>query len=72
MPPTLGGANQTFEDVWVPGRELARDGDAPAVRLRAYEKTRYPHVNLVSRSTPAESSLTKMSRNLFLVSGAQT
>ncbi|MEV4833430.1 FAD-dependent monooxygenase [Nonomuraea sp. NPDC049486] len=49
MPPTLGqGANQTLEDVWVLGRELARDGD-PAVRLRAYEKARYPHISLVSR-----------------------
>jgi 2-polyprenyl-6-methoxyphenol hydroxylase-like FAD-dependent oxidoreductase len=50
MPPTLGqGANQTLEDAWVLGRELAKDGDDPAVRLRAYEKTRYPQVNLVSR-----------------------
>ncbi|WP_336216984.1 FAD-dependent monooxygenase [Nonomuraea sp. LPB2021202275-12-8] len=49
MPPTLGqGANQTLEDVWVLGRELAKGGD-PAERLRAYEKARYPHVNLVSR-----------------------
>ncbi|GAA4588051.1 FAD-dependent monooxygenase [Planotetraspora phitsanulokensis] len=50
MPPTLGqGANQTLEDAWVLGRELARDGDDPAVRLRAYEKARYPHISLVSR-----------------------
>ncbi|GAA3470529.1 hypothetical protein GCM10018965_050820 [Nonomuraea roseola] len=49
MPPTLGqGANQTLEDVWVLGRELAKGGD-PAQRLRAYEQARYPHVNLVSR-----------------------
>ncbi|MDP9869859.1 MULTISPECIES: FAD-dependent oxidoreductase [Streptosporangium] len=49
MPPTLGqGANQTLEDVWVLGRELAKGGD-PAQRLRAYERARYPHVNLVSR-----------------------
>ncbi|MEV8631958.1 FAD-dependent monooxygenase [Streptosporangium sp. NPDC051023] len=49
MPPTLGqGANQTLEDVWVLGRELAKGGD-PAVRLRAYEKARYPRVSLVSR-----------------------
>lgn len=31
------------------GRELAKERDDPAVRLRVYEKTRYPHVNLVSR-----------------------
>ncbi|WP_433438516.1 FAD-dependent monooxygenase [Nonomuraea sp. CA-141351] len=50
MPPTLGqGANQTLEDAWVLGRELAKDGDDPAVRLRAYEKARYPHISLVSR-----------------------
>ncbi|MFD1938316.1 MULTISPECIES: FAD-dependent oxidoreductase [Nonomuraea] len=50
MPPTLGqGANQTLEDVWVLGRELAKGGDDPAVRLRAYEKARYPHISLVSR-----------------------
>ncbi|WP_084516851.1 FAD-dependent oxidoreductase [Microtetraspora niveoalba] len=49
MPPTLGqGANQTLEDVWALGRELAKGGD-PAARLRAYEKTRYPQVSLVSR-----------------------
>jgi FAD-dependent urate hydroxylase len=31
MPPTLGqGANQTLEDAWVLGRELAKDGDDPA------------------------------------------
>ncbi|NUP65487.1 MAG: FAD-binding protein [Nonomuraea sp.] len=49
MPPTLGqGANQTLEDVWVLGRELAKGGD-PAQRLRIYERARYPHVNLVSR-----------------------
>ncbi|MGW4469169.1 FAD-dependent oxidoreductase [Nonomuraea sp. NPDC004354] len=49
MPPTLGqGANQTLEDAWVLGRELARGGD-PTVRLRAYEKARYPHISLVSR-----------------------
>ncbi|WP_188196951.1 FAD-dependent oxidoreductase [Nonomuraea sp. SYSU D8015] len=50
MPPTLGqGANQTLEDAWVLGRELAKDGDDLAVRLRAYEKARYPHISLVSR-----------------------
>jgi 2-polyprenyl-6-methoxyphenol hydroxylase-like FAD-dependent oxidoreductase len=50
MPPTLGqGANQTLEDAWVLGRELASDGDDPAVRLRAYEKARYPRISLVSR-----------------------
>jgi 2-polyprenyl-6-methoxyphenol hydroxylase-like FAD-dependent oxidoreductase len=50
MPPTLGqGANQTLEDAWVLGRELAKDGDDPAARLRAYEKARYPHISLVSR-----------------------
>ncbi|MEV4113231.1 FAD-dependent monooxygenase [Nonomuraea sp. NPDC049695] len=50
MPPTLGqGANQTLEDAWVLGRELAEEGDDPAVRLRAYEKARYPHISLVSR-----------------------
>jgi 2-polyprenyl-6-methoxyphenol hydroxylase-like FAD-dependent oxidoreductase len=50
MPPTLGqGANQTLEDAWVLGRELARGGDDPAVRLRAYERARYPHISLVSR-----------------------
>jgi FAD-dependent urate hydroxylase len=50
MPPTLGqGANQTFEDVWVLGRELAKDDKDPASRLRAYEKTRYPRISLVSR-----------------------
>ncbi|MER6949421.1 FAD-dependent monooxygenase [Nonomuraea sp. NPDC000554] len=50
MPPTLGqGANQTLEDVWVLGRELAKGGDDPVVRLRAYEKARYPHISLVSR-----------------------
>ncbi|MEQ4718859.1 FAD-dependent monooxygenase [Nonomuraea sp. B19D2] len=50
MPPTLGqGANQTLEDAWVLGRELSRDGDDPAVWLRAYEKARYPHISLVSR-----------------------
>ncbi|MFI7531797.1 FAD-dependent oxidoreductase [Streptosporangium sp. NPDC049376] len=49
MPPTLGqGANQTLEDVWVLGRELAKGGDLP-VRLRAYERARYPKVSLVSR-----------------------
>lgn len=49
MPPTLGqGANQTLEDAWVLGRELARGGD-PAARLRAYEQARYPHISLVSR-----------------------
>ncbi|MBE1589618.1 FAD-dependent monooxygenase [Nonomuraea angiospora] len=50
MPPTLGqGANQTLEDAWVLGRELAQGGDDPAVRLRAYEKLRYPYISLVSR-----------------------
>ncbi|WP_214321809.1 FAD-dependent monooxygenase [Nonomuraea sediminis] len=50
MPPTLGqGANQTLEDAWVLGRELAKGGDDPAVRLRAYEKTRYPRISLVTR-----------------------
>jgi FAD-dependent urate hydroxylase len=50
MPPTLGqGANQTLEDAWVLGQELAKGGDDPAVRLRAYEKARYPHISLVSR-----------------------
>jgi FAD-dependent urate hydroxylase len=50
MPPTLGqGANQTLEDAWVLGRELGKDGDDPAARLRNYEKARYPHVRLVSR-----------------------
>ncbi|MFI6600191.1 FAD-dependent oxidoreductase [Nonomuraea sp. NPDC050536] len=50
MPPTLGqGANQTLEDAWVLGRELTKGGDDPAVRLRAYEKARYPHISLVSR-----------------------
>ncbi|GLX02528.1 FAD-dependent monooxygenase [Microtetraspora sp. NBRC 16547] len=50
MPPTLGqGANQTLEDAWVLGRELAKNGNDPAVRLRAYEKARYPHISLVSR-----------------------
>ncbi|MFD1540502.1 FAD-dependent oxidoreductase [Nonomuraea guangzhouensis] len=50
MPPTLGqGANQTLEDAWVLGRELAEDADDPSVRLRAYEKARYPHISLVSR-----------------------
>ncbi|MEV0234184.1 FAD-dependent monooxygenase [Nonomuraea sp. NPDC050786] len=50
MPPTLGqGANQTLEDAWVLGRELAEEGDDPAVRLRAYEEARYPHISLVSR-----------------------
>jgi FAD-dependent urate hydroxylase len=50
MPPTLGqGANQTFEDAWVLGRELAGGGADPAARLRAYEKARYPHISLVSR-----------------------
>ncbi|MEV1002612.1 NAD(P)/FAD-dependent oxidoreductase [Nonomuraea sp. NPDC050202] len=50
MPPTLGqGANQTLEDAWVLGRELAKDGDDPAARLRAYEKARYPHISLVSK-----------------------
>ncbi|RVX41416.1 FAD-dependent urate hydroxylase [Nonomuraea polychroma] len=49
MPPTLGqGANQTLEDAWVLGRELAEGGDL-VERLRAYEKARYPHINLVSR-----------------------
>jgi 2-polyprenyl-6-methoxyphenol hydroxylase-like FAD-dependent oxidoreductase len=49
MPPTMAqGANQTLEDVWVLGRELARDG-APAARLRAYEKARYPRISLISR-----------------------
>ncbi|NUW46231.1 FAD-dependent oxidoreductase [Nonomuraea rhodomycinica] len=50
MPPTLGqGANQTLEDAWVLGRELAKGDGDPAVRLRAYEKARYPHISLVSR-----------------------
>ncbi|WP_433354257.1 FAD-dependent oxidoreductase [Microtetraspora malaysiensis] len=50
MPPTLGqGANQTLEDAWVLGQELAKGGDDLAVRLRAYEKARYPHISLVSR-----------------------
>jgi FAD-dependent urate hydroxylase len=54
MPPTLGqGANQTFEDAWVLGRELADapggDGRSVPERLRAYERARYPHVNLVSQ-----------------------
>lgn len=50
MPPTLGqGANQTLEDAWVLGRELAKDGDGLALRLRAYEEARYPHISLVSR-----------------------
>jgi FAD-dependent urate hydroxylase len=50
MPPTLGqGANQTLEDAWVLGRELAKDGSDPAARLLAYEKARYPHISLVSR-----------------------
>ncbi|MFC4907242.1 FAD-dependent oxidoreductase [Actinomadura gamaensis] len=50
MPPTLGqGANQTFEDAWVLGRELADESRTVSDRLRAYERARYPHVNLVSR-----------------------
>ncbi|MEU8108187.1 NAD(P)/FAD-dependent oxidoreductase [Nonomuraea muscovyensis] len=50
MPPTLGqGANQTLEDAWVLGRELAKGDDDPAARLRAYEKDRYPRISLVSR-----------------------
>ncbi|WP_055477693.1 FAD-dependent oxidoreductase [Sphaerimonospora mesophila] len=50
MPPTLGqGANQTLEDAWVLGRELAGGGDEPVVRLRAYERARYPRISLVSR-----------------------
>jgi 2-polyprenyl-6-methoxyphenol hydroxylase-like FAD-dependent oxidoreductase len=50
MPPTLGqGANQTLEDAWVLGRELAHGGDDPAVRLHAYEQARYPRISLVSR-----------------------
>ncbi|MFF4778366.1 FAD-dependent oxidoreductase [Microtetraspora fusca] len=50
MPPTLGqGANQTLEDAWVLGQEIAKGGDDPAVRLRAYEQARYPHISLVSR-----------------------
>ncbi|MEV0149383.1 MULTISPECIES: hypothetical protein [unclassified Nonomuraea] len=31
------------------GRELAKGGDDPAVRLRAYEQARYPRISLVSR-----------------------
>ncbi|MEV0613021.1 FAD-dependent monooxygenase [Nonomuraea sp. NPDC050404] len=51
MPPTLGqGANQTLEDAWVLGRELANGGGGDvAARLRAYETARYPHISLVSR-----------------------
>ncbi|WP_084964536.1 FAD-dependent oxidoreductase [Thermoactinospora rubra] len=50
MPPTLGqGANQTLEDAWVLGRELATGDGDPAARLRANEKARYPHISLVSR-----------------------
>lgn len=50
MPPTLGqGANQTFEDAWVLGRELAKDDRSVPDRLRAYELARYPRVNLVSQ-----------------------
>ncbi|RJL30892.1 FAD-dependent oxidoreductase [Bailinhaonella thermotolerans] len=50
MPPTLGqGANQTMEDAWVLARELAKPGPDVPAKLRAYERARYPHVNLVSR-----------------------
>ncbi|MEV5569873.1 FAD-dependent monooxygenase [Spirillospora sp. NPDC052269] len=50
MPPTLGqGANQTFEDAWVLGRELADESVSVPDRLRAYELARYPKVNLVSQ-----------------------
>ncbi|MFI0404483.1 FAD-dependent oxidoreductase [Actinomadura sp. 3N508] len=50
MPPTLGqGANQTLEDVWVLGRELAKEGEDVATRLRTYERTRYPQISRVSR-----------------------
>lgn len=69
MPPTLGqGANQTLEDAWVLGRELAKGGDDPTVRLRAYEKTRYPRISLVSRlarRNPANWRIPPMIGRLF-------
>lgn len=68
MPPTLGqGANQTLEDAWVLGRELAKGGD-PVERLRAYERARYPHVSLVSRMArrnPANWRIPPMIGRLF-------
>ncbi|MEV2271382.1 FAD-dependent oxidoreductase [Nonomuraea africana] len=69
MPPTLGqGANQTLEDVWVLMRELAKGGADPAVRLRAYEKARYPHISLVSgmaRRNPANWRIPPLIGRLF-------
>ncbi|MFF5213405.1 FAD-dependent monooxygenase [Streptosporangium sp. NPDC000396] len=69
MPPTLGqGANQTLEDVWVLGRELAKGGDDLAERLRAYEKARYPHISLVSqlaRRSPANWRIPPLIGRLF-------
>ncbi|MFB4273722.1 FAD-dependent oxidoreductase [Nonomuraea sp. MTCD27] len=68
MPPTLGqGANQTLEDAWVLGRELAKGGD-PSVRLRAYERARYPRISLVSRlarRNPANWRIPPMIARLF-------
>ncbi|MEV4224618.1 FAD-dependent monooxygenase [Nonomuraea sp. NPDC049725] len=68
MPPTLGqGANQTFEDAWVLGRELAKGGDV-AQRLRAYERARYKHVSLVSslaRRSPANWRIPPVIGRLF-------
>ncbi|RBQ17828.1 hypothetical protein DP939_23500 [Spongiactinospora rosea] len=50
MPPTMAqGANQTLEDAWVLGRELTGKGGDPALRLRAYERARYPRMSFVSR-----------------------
>ncbi|MFI0367900.1 FAD-dependent oxidoreductase [Actinomadura sp. 1N219] len=69
MPPTLGqGANQTLEDVWVLGRELAKEDKDPAARLREYEKTRYPQISRVSRMAkrnPANWRIPPMIGRLF-------